>query len=538
MTTAIRTILACVVATVLWPSAWGQSAFGQQPAYGTNLDQLMPIERQDFGVPPTRQLHSGAMHGPTPATIPGAQVVTTKGLSALMQSNQVPYLLFDVLGQTETLPNAIAAAWLAQPGTFNDPIQHQFSQLLAQGTQGRKDTALVFYCLSRECWMSYNAALRAINAGYSNVLWYRGGIEAWKAAGLPTTMAQQGSATRHDGNMPPREFPQQQSGAYPQQQSGAYPQQQSGAYPQQQFPQQPSGAVPNQGGMAQPTFVPIQPQVARSVGAGNGSRPVGELQIGRSRFFSFALPPGWRIGEDAQYALTLMSPDNSALTVMVGVAGMQLGYPAARFAYEKLSTMRSQNLQLGDPRPGRPVTGFAQAQEFDVSYNAQGIAYRGVAKVSVAPAYDTATMAMTASLAPTEQWASYATWLPQVADQISANNGAAFGARGVMQQNLQNSTAFAESARQYRDWSQKNWQGVVDQRNASVDRQNFAFRENLGGVQTFSNPYGTTAPMELPLTYKYFWTDRQGRVQGTNDPSGDPNVGSTGEWRRMERVVR
>ncbi len=40
--------------------------------------------------------------------------------------------------------------------------------------------------LSRECWVSYNAALRAINAGYTNVLWYRGGIEAWKAAGLPT----------------------------------------------------------------------------------------------------------------------------------------------------------------------------------------------------------------------------------------------------------------------------------------------------------------------------------------------------------------
>jgi rhodanese-related sulfurtransferase len=31
--------------------------------------------------------------------------------------------------------------------------------------------------------MSYNAALRAINLGYRNVLWYRGGVEAWKAGG-------------------------------------------------------------------------------------------------------------------------------------------------------------------------------------------------------------------------------------------------------------------------------------------------------------------------------------------------------------------
>ena len=33
--------------------------------------------------------------------------------------------------------------------------------------------------------MSYNASLRAIALGYTNVLWYRGGIEAWKQAGLP-----------------------------------------------------------------------------------------------------------------------------------------------------------------------------------------------------------------------------------------------------------------------------------------------------------------------------------------------------------------
>jgi len=30
------------------------------------------------------------------------------------------------------------------------------------------------------------AALRAVAAGYGKVYWYRGGIEAWTAAGLPT----------------------------------------------------------------------------------------------------------------------------------------------------------------------------------------------------------------------------------------------------------------------------------------------------------------------------------------------------------------
>lgn len=30
--------------------------------------------------------------------------------------------------------------------------------------------------------MSYNAALRAINMGFTQVYWYRGGVEAWRQA--------------------------------------------------------------------------------------------------------------------------------------------------------------------------------------------------------------------------------------------------------------------------------------------------------------------------------------------------------------------
>lgn len=162
------------------------------PADPARMDQLMAAERQDYGVAPVNQLHSGAMHGPTPASIPGGQVITTKGLTALMQGQQTPYLLFDVLGGPEVIPGANPAAWLAQPGAFNDGISGQFAQLLQQATQGRKDTPLIFYCLSTQCWMSYNASLRAINLGFTNVLWYRGGIEAWKSAGLPVAAAQQG----------------------------------------------------------------------------------------------------------------------------------------------------------------------------------------------------------------------------------------------------------------------------------------------------------------------------------------------------------
>jgi PQQ-dependent catabolism-associated CXXCW motif protein len=163
---------------------------------GVDLDQLMRAERQDLGVQPTRQLHDGAMHGPTPASIPGGQVVTTKGLVELVQRRPMPFVVFDVLGGAETLPGAVPAAWVSQSGSLKDQIQLAVVQLLQQQTGGNKQMPLVFYCLSRECWLSYNAALRAIAAGYTNVLWYRGGIEAWKMAGLPTQPVQPGSASR------------------------------------------------------------------------------------------------------------------------------------------------------------------------------------------------------------------------------------------------------------------------------------------------------------------------------------------------------
>ncbi|WP_420558527.1 GYF domain-containing protein [Roseovarius sp.] len=161
-----------------------------QPTGNPQLDALAEQERRDMGVPATNQLHSGAMHGPTPNSIPGGQLITTKGLTEMVQ-RQMTFALFDVLGSNETLPGAINAVGAAQAGSFQDQTQQQMGQFLTQLTQGKTDTPLVFYCLSVECWMSYNASLRAINLGYTNVLWYRGGIEAWKAAGFQTVPAGQ-----------------------------------------------------------------------------------------------------------------------------------------------------------------------------------------------------------------------------------------------------------------------------------------------------------------------------------------------------------
>lgn len=194
-----------------------------------------------------------------------------------------------------------------------------------------------------------------------------------------------------------------------------------------------------------------------------------------------------------------------------------------------------QNLQLGAGRAAEPLNGFGQAVDFDVAYLYQGAPYRGVARVSLAPAYDTATLVLTAALARADRWDGHSRWLPQVANLVSATSGAAFGMRGVMRQNLDNSIAYGQALREYRQWSQSNWQGVVDQRNRSIDARNVAVRENLGGVQTFANPYGTQ-PVELPVSHRYYWVNPQGETIGTNNPGANPNHGSTVEWRQMQRL--
>ena len=143
-------------------------------------------ESRDWGIAPTHRLRQPPYHAPTPLQIPGAEVVHTRQLQTMLVGPVAP-ILIDVLsdGGHATLAGAV---WLSGAGrgtNFLDPAQSVLTQLLAQLTRGDKARPLVFFCVDSQCWLSYNAALRAVVAGYSRVYWYRGGIEAWTAAGLP-----------------------------------------------------------------------------------------------------------------------------------------------------------------------------------------------------------------------------------------------------------------------------------------------------------------------------------------------------------------
>jgi len=198
---------------------------GMSPGGGAtagNLDQLEGWELQDMRVQPTNQLFAGQMHGATPTQIPGGKVISTKGLLVLLQNgNGVPVLLLDALGDPQRqLPGAIPAAFASQAGNYTDQVQQQLGQMLMQLTRGNKQVPIVTYCQGPQCWMSYNAALRAIALGYSNVLWYRGGVEAWQQG--MAQMAGMGAMGGQSPAPPPQPYPPQQYQQQP------YPQQ----YPQ------------------------------------------------------------------------------------------------------------------------------------------------------------------------------------------------------------------------------------------------------------------------------------------------------------------
>lgn len=52
-------------------------------------------------------------------------------------------------------------------------------------------------------------------------------------------------------------------------------------------------------------------------------------------------------------------------------------------------------------------------------------------------------------------------------------------------------------------------------------------------TRPYANPFGEDRKVELPLTYRHYWMDRQGNVVGTDDPNANPNQGSNTEWRSM-----
>jgi hypothetical protein len=259
------------------------------------------------------------------------------------------------------------------------------------------------------------------------------------------------------------------------------------------------------------------------------------LQIERGVFFTFARPEGWQIGENGQYSLSLSAPDGKAIIFMVGNSGLLPDQTPYQYAYQTMMALQPQNLSMSQGIAIQPIQGFSYAMGFDVHYYIQGAPCRGYLTCHVQPYYGGAVMAVTGACSDASQWEGYKNWLPIVSEQIAAIDGNAFGMRGLMAQNIENSKSYALAAQNYRAWSSKLQEQITNDRYQSKDRQNEQFRENIGGVNTWSNPFEQEKNIEIQNKYNYYWMDAQGNVLGTDDPGINPNQGSTSEWKAMKR---
>ena len=134
---------------------------------------------------------------PTPATLAGATVVDAIEVHALIKDNKQTVLIDvlplerkppdfppDRLWRTPPRYNLPSSVWL--PNVGDGPISPSFEQYFVENLDNiisaKYNPPLVFYCLV-DCWMSWNAAKRALELGYNNVYWFPGGTDEWEAMG-------------------------------------------------------------------------------------------------------------------------------------------------------------------------------------------------------------------------------------------------------------------------------------------------------------------------------------------------------------------
>ncbi len=131
-----------------------------------------------------------------PLTLKGAKVVTNEEAMQLYKGGKTVFI--DVMPFTPKPPNLPEGTiwrdkprlnipgshWLANVGYGRLPpeMAAYFDGHLKRLSNAHMETPLLFYCQA-ECWMSWNAAKRALEMGYLTVYWYPLGTDGWVTIG-------------------------------------------------------------------------------------------------------------------------------------------------------------------------------------------------------------------------------------------------------------------------------------------------------------------------------------------------------------------
>ena len=133
---------------------------------------------------------------PVPKTLKGATVLRTgkafelwdtKGahfIDVLPRPPKPAGLGDDAVWRPPERRNIPGGDWLPNVGfgKISPEIETYFRTNLERISGGDLNAPLVFYCLAN-CWMSWNAAKRALEWGYTKIYWYPDGTDGWSIGG-------------------------------------------------------------------------------------------------------------------------------------------------------------------------------------------------------------------------------------------------------------------------------------------------------------------------------------------------------------------
>ena len=124
----------------------------------------------------TAAVHADASAPKSPDSIEGTTKVTAEGFIELVESKP------DLVVIDSRIPGDRKQGYVE--GSISLPDIDTTCETLAQNIPDKKAAAL-FYCNGVKCGRSAKAVKVALNCGYNNVYWFRGGFEEWLAKGYP-----------------------------------------------------------------------------------------------------------------------------------------------------------------------------------------------------------------------------------------------------------------------------------------------------------------------------------------------------------------
>ena len=120
----------------------------------------------------------------TPAQLPGAKRVTAAEVQQLIAQGAQ---MVDVRSEKEYNEGHIPGARLVPYGekSLKDIAFDAKADSFAGVDKLDKEKPVIFACNGAECWKSYKASKAAVERGFKQVYWFRGGLPEWRTQGLP-----------------------------------------------------------------------------------------------------------------------------------------------------------------------------------------------------------------------------------------------------------------------------------------------------------------------------------------------------------------